>query len=34
MLIRVLTLRFDVLLEGFDDMPGRDFVKDNEVLTT
>ena len=33
MLVRVLTLHVDALLEGFDDMPGRDFVKDNEVLT-
>ncbi len=32
MLLHVFTLRFDALLEGFDDTPVRDFVKDKEVL--
>lgn len=32
MLARVLTLRFNTLLDGFDDAPLRDFIKDKEVL--
>jgi ATP-dependent DNA helicase RecQ len=31
MLARVITLRFSSLLEGFDDAPLRDFIKDKEV---
>ncbi len=33
MLARVLTLRFSALLDGFDDAPLRDFIKDKEVLS-
>ncbi len=32
MLTRVFTLRFNVLLDGFDDAPLRDFIKDKEVI--
>ena len=32
MLTRVLTLRFNGLLDGFDDAPLRDFIKDKEVI--
>ncbi len=31
MLARVITLRFDPLIGGFDDAPLRDFLKDKEV---
>ncbi len=33
MLARVFTLRFDSVLEGFDDRPLRDFLKDKEVVS-
>ena len=33
MLVRVLTLRFDPVLDGFDDAPLRDFLKDKAVLS-
>jgi superfamily II DNA helicase RecQ len=33
MLARVLTLRFNTMLDGFDDAPLRDFIKDKEVLS-
>lgn len=33
MLMRVITLRFDPVLSGFDDTPLRDFLKDKDVLT-
>jgi len=32
MLARVITLRFDPLIGGFDDEPLRDFLKDKDVL--
>jgi hypothetical protein len=31
MLTRVITLRFNGVLDGFDDAPLRDFIKDKEV---
>lgn len=31
MLVRIFTLRFNSLLDGFDDTPVRDFIKDKEV---
>lgn len=30
---RVITLRFNSLLDGFDDAPLRDFIKDKEVIS-
>jgi len=33
MLARVITLRFDCVIGGFDDTPLRDFLKDKEVLS-
>ena len=33
MCTRVLTLRFNPVLEGFDDAPLRDFLKDKAVLS-
>jgi ATP-dependent DNA helicase RecQ len=33
MMVRVLTLRFDPVLCGFDDTPLRDFLKDKNVLS-
>jgi len=33
MLARVITLRFDSVIGGFDDGPLRDFLKDKEVLS-
>lgn len=33
MLARVITLRFDPVIGGFDDGPLRDFLKDKEVLS-
>jgi len=33
MLARVITLRFNPVAGGFDDMPLRDFLKDKEVFT-
>lgn len=30
---RVITLRFNELLDGFDDVPLREFIKDKEVLS-
>lgn len=30
---RVITLRFNELLDGFDDVPLRDFLKDKEVVS-
>ena len=33
MQIRVLTLKFSCVLDGFDDEPLREFVKDKEVLS-
>jgi superfamily II DNA helicase RecQ len=32
MFVRVITLRFDPVIESFDDAPLRDFLKDKEVL--
>lgn len=33
MLIRIITLRFSAALEGFDDSPLIDFIKDKSVLS-
>ena len=33
MLARVITLRFNGMLDGFDDAPLRDFIKDKEVIS-
>ncbi len=33
MLARVFTLHFDPVVEGFDDVPLRDFLKDKTVLS-
>jgi ATP-dependent DNA helicase RecQ len=33
MLTRVITLRFNGVLDGFDDAPLRDFIKDKEVIS-
>jgi ATP-dependent DNA helicase RecQ len=33
MLTRVITLRFNSLMDGFDDAPLRDFIKDKEVIS-
>jgi ATP-dependent DNA helicase RecQ len=33
MLTRVITLRFNSVLDGFDDAPLRDFIKDKEVIS-
>ncbi len=33
MLTKVITLRFNSTLDGFDDAPLRDFIKDKEVLS-
>jgi hypothetical protein len=33
MLARVITLRFDPVIGGFDDGPPREFLKDKEVLS-
>ena len=32
MLVRILTLRFDDALGGFDDTPVQDLLKDKEVV--
>jgi len=29
---RVITLRFNELIDGFDDAPLRDFIKDKEIV--
>ncbi|MGH9838256.1 MAG: HRDC domain-containing protein [Blastocatellia bacterium] len=33
MLTRIITVRFNSLLDGFDDAPLRDFIKDKEVIS-
>lgn len=33
LLVRVLTLRFDPVLDGFEDAPLRDFLKDKAILS-
>ncbi|MFZ4987238.1 MAG: HRDC domain-containing protein [Blastocatellia bacterium] len=33
MLTRVITLRFNELIDGFDDAPLRDFIKDKDVVS-